>query len=101
MAARKKARKKAPKKTVKKVLVKISKQRKASVAVVPKASLSNELGLLHKIDNKVTRIDRAINASRWETALGKRASKKAHRISEGERLHRAALEEASLTAKYG
>jgi len=52
-----------------------------SALAVPKASLSNELSLLQKIDKKVTRIDHTVNAGHF---LAKKAKKHArqHNISQ-------------------
>lgn len=73
MAAKKRGRRKASKKTSKKVSKK-TRRRKATVSV-PKASLGNELSILHKIDKKVTRIDRTVNAGRYLARKAKKATR--------------------------
>lgn len=67
--ASKKRRKKASKKVGKKVT---RRRKKASVAQAPKV----ELTLLHKIDKKVSRIDRTVNAEKWKKHKAKKAERK-------------------------
>lgn len=75
--ASKKRRKKASKKRVAKKKV-THRRKKASTVRVAKSSLGSELGLLHKIDKKVTRIDRTVNAGHH---LARKAKKAARRRS--------------------
>jgi hypothetical protein len=74
--ASKKRRKKASKKRVAKKATR--RRKKASTVRVAKSSLGSELGLLHKIDKKVTRIDRTVNAGHH---LARKAKKAARRRS--------------------
>lgn len=74
MASKKRRRKKAHKKVAKKVT---RRRKKATATVrVAKASLGNELSLLHKIDKKVTRIDRTVNAGRHLARKAKKAARR-------------------------
>ena len=77
--ASKKRRKKASKK---KVTKKVTRRRKKATVRVTKASLGSELGLLHKIDKKVTRIDRTVNAGHHLARKAKKA-KRRREIEEG------------------
>jgi len=67
--ASKKRRKKASKKVGKKVT---RRRKKASVTHAPKV----ELTLLHKIDKKVSRIDRTVNAEKWAKHRARKAKRK-------------------------
>jgi hypothetical protein len=73
MAARKKRRKKASKKVSKKPIHK----KRASIVKVAKSSLSSELGLLHNINKKVTRIDHTVNAGMHLAHKAKKAKRRA------------------------
>ncbi len=74
--ASKKRRKKASKKRVTKKKV-THRRKKASVVRVAKSSLGTELGLLHKIEKKVTRIDRTVNAGFHLARKAKKAKRRA------------------------
>lgn len=71
--ASKKRRKKASKKVGKKKVTR--RRKKATVHHVAKGS-STELGLLHKIEKKVTRIDRTVNAGHHLARKAKRAARR-------------------------
>lgn len=76
MAARKKRHKKASKKVTRK-----RRRRKATVHRVA-SSGGGELTLLHKIDKKVTRIDRTVNAGKHLARKAKRAAARRHGIEQ-------------------
>ncbi|VVB55250.1 Uncharacterised protein [uncultured archaeon] len=69
--ASKKRRKKVAKKAAKKV-----KRRRSATARVSKHSLGTELGLLQKIEKKVTRIDRTVNAGFHLKRKAKKAARR-------------------------
>ena len=96
MASKKRGRPKGSKnkKTSKKVSVtSTTKRRKkrtkrAAVIAVPKASMSEELTLLNKIDRKVNRIDQTVNAGFHLARKAKHAQRRhafSHAFDEAER----------------
>jgi hypothetical protein len=76
MASKKRGRKKASKKKISKPRRVVKKRAKKVSVTVPKASLSNELGILRRIEHKVARIDHTVNAGRYLSARAKRAKRK-------------------------
>lgn len=70
-------RRRRVKKAVKKVAKRRVYRKKVSMPVaVPKSALASELSLLHKIDKKVSRIDRTVNAGRHLVRKAKKAKRR-------------------------
>lgn len=76
MATRRKKRsvKKASKRA-KKVVKKRAVRASTTKVAVPVASLSSELGILHRIDKRVSRIDRTVNAGKYLAHKAKKAKR--------------------------